>query len=235
MKNIVTTLLLLLTVTLTFAQQAVRKEIEQILRTGAIFSKTSLFQFITSDIHRGDQQLEGLKQGVILNLDKESIAELLESKEDLVSLSIPTSSRTHINLLLKKNGIFAPDFKLFASSDPHTAINYIPGLHYKGIIEGDPNSLVGLSVYRNQVMAFISGQHGNLEIKLIPGDEDFRHVLFNVEDMDQPFNFECNGPLDTLDYSSDQLLQSPSSRDLNDCVRPYRRKSCIRHADPHTS
>lgn len=221
MKNIISTLLLLLTVTLTFAQQAVRKEIEQIQRNGAIFSKATPFQFVTSDIHGVDQKLEGLKQGAILNLDKESIAKLLESQEDLLSLSIPTSSRTHINLLLKKNGIFAPDFKLFASSDPHTAINYIPGLHYKGIIEGDPNSLVGLSVYRNQVMAFISGQHGNLEIKLIPGDEDFRHALFNVEDMDQPFNFECSGPVDTLDYTSDQLLQSPSPRDVNDCVRLY--------------
>src|SRR5688500_7575422 len=149
MKNLITTLLLLLTITLTFAQQAVRKEIEQIQRNGAIFSKANPFQFLTSDIHGVDQKVEGLKKGVILNLDKESIAELLESKEDLLRLSIPTSSRTNINLLLKKNEIFTPDFKLFTGSDPHTGINYIPGLHYKGIVEGDPNSLVGLSVYRN--------------------------------------------------------------------------------------
>ncbi len=221
MKNLIITLILILTVTFTFAQQAVRKEIEQIQRSGASFSKSSLFTFVTSDINRGKQPLEGLKKGIILILDQEGISKLLESKDDLVNLAIPTSSRTNISLLLKKNEIVTSDFKLFASSDPTKPVEYTPGLHYKGIIEGDPFSLVGLSVYRNQVMAFISGNHGNLEIKLIPGDEDFRHVLFNVEDMDQPVNFECSGPVDTLDYTSDQVLQSPSSRDLNDCVRLY--------------
>ena len=59
MKNILTTLLLL-TVTLTFAQQAVRKEIEEIQRSGAAFSKATPLHFETSDIHRGDEKLGGL-------------------------------------------------------------------------------------------------------------------------------------------------------------------------------
>src|SRR5688572_29519477 len=178
MKNIITVLLLLFTVTLTFAQQAVRKEIEQIQRNGAIFSKASPFQFVTSDIHRGDEKLEGLKQGVILNLDKESIAELLESKEDLLSLSVPTSSRTHINLLLKKNEIFTPDFKLFTSSDPLTAIDYIRGIHYKGIVEGAASSLVALSIFDDQVMALVATDEGNFNLGKIENDNEGQHILY---------------------------------------------------------
>jgi len=202
-------------------QKAVSKEIQNLKNAGVEFSSVEVLKYLTTDIQNREYNLDGLKRGAILQLDQDAIQSMYQEQQDFISLSVPITNRTNMVLTLKRHEIVTPDFKLLASSDPTNPVAYTPGLHYKGIVEGDPNSLVGLSVYRNQVMAFISDQQGNLEIRLIPGDENLRHVVFNVEDLDQPFVLECNGPEDELDYTTEQLFQSPSSRDLNDCVRLY--------------
>ena len=221
MKTIVTTLLFLLTVTLTFAQQAVRKEIEQIQRNGAIFSKSSPLQFVTSDIHRGDQIFEGLKQGVILNLNKESIEDLLESKNDLVSLSIPTSTRTYINLLLKKNEIFTPDFALFDAGDLNHPVAYTSGVHYRGIIDGDPSSLVAISVFDDKLMGMIATEKGNFVLGKIKNNSGDTHILYNDKDLTEKFNFNCQSDDHQVGLSEEQLTPHTGSRDVGDCVRIY--------------
>ncbi len=218
-NNLLTLVFILISCPLLFPQQVVMKEIEQAQRNGANFSKTGLLLFETNDIHSRYQKLEGLKQGVILKLDNENIAKLLDSQDDLVRISIPTSSRTQINLLLKKNEIFTPDFKLFTSDDAQHSIDYTPGLHYKGVVEGNPASLVALSIFPEHIMAMIATDEGNFIIGQIKDDPEKRHVYYNDRHLVSMFDFECGTEDDGLGYTFDQLKPINNSRDVNDCVR----------------
>lgn len=212
---------MLSTITVASGQKAISEEIKSLKSSGRVFQSKEVFKFQTQDLQNTELKLEGLKKGSILNLDPDVIESLFQNQSEFISIPVPVTDRTQLVVTLKRNEIFTPDFMLYAASDRTRPVRYQPGLHYRGTIEGDPNSLVGLSVYPDQIMAFISSPRGNLEIKAIKGDKDFRHVIFNVDDQDQPFAFECSGPEDELEYTADQLFQSPGSRDLNDCVRIY--------------
>ena len=221
MKNISLSILLFFCCSILFGQHSVFDQMKAIQSEGF---RAVTYDFLppeSADLHARYKDLPGIRKGIVLSLDRTIIESLYRGNNDFIRVPVQLSEKATVFLLLKKQEICTQDFLLYAASDRTHPIPYQPGLHYKGIIEGDPNSLVGLSVYRNQIMAFISDRHGNSEIKLIPGDKDKRHVIFNVEDQDQPFAFECNGPDDEVEYTADQLFQSPGSRDLNDCVRLY--------------
>ena len=174
----------------------------------------------SAELHERFNDL-GIRKGMVLRLDQKTVESLFRESNDFIRVPIQLSVKTTIFLLLTKHEICTQDFQLYVASDRKHPVRYQPGLHYKGIIEGDPHSLAGLSIYRNQVMAFISGKHGNSEIKMIPGDKEFRHVIFNVEEQDLEFSLNCTGPNDGQEYTTEQLFQSPGSRDQNDCVRIY--------------
>ena len=204
-----------------FGQKAVSKEIQNIVASGIHFQKTSLLKFETSDVHNRDLNLEGLTAGTVLNLDKGAIQQLIQEHHDFISISVPLNSRTNMVLTLKRHDIFTPDFKLFTSSDPANAIDYTPGLHYMGVVEGAPNSIVALSVFRDQVMAMIATDEGNLVIGRIKGDVDNRHILYNDRDIDVDLPFQCGTEDEGLEYTEEQLSAVQNSRDVNDCVRIY--------------
>ena len=166
-------------------QHAVSKEMRNLQSAGREFRPVEIFHFQTQDLQNRSLPIAGLKKGTIISLDQDAIESLFQSQNEFISINVPITNRTQMKLILKRHEIITPDFKLFTGKDRDHPVDYTHGLHYMGIIDGDPNSLVGLSIYRNQIMAFISDRHGNLEIKLIPGDEDFRHVIFRVEDQDQ--------------------------------------------------
>lgn len=202
-------------------QKAVSSEIHNLKSAGYEFTAVDLLKFQTSDIQKSEFNLEGLAKGTIISLEKDAIEQLYQDQPDFISIPVPITDRTSMVLTLKRHEIFAPDFKLFTSSDPENPIDYTPGLHYMGIVEGDPTSIVGLSVFRDQVMAMIATDEGNMVLGRIKGDEHNRHILYNDRDLEADFPFECSTADDGLEYTAEQLSSTQNSRDVNDCVRIY--------------
>ena len=203
------------------AQKAVSSEIQNLKSVGITFAKTDFLQFQTTDIHSREFNLEGLKQGAVLQLNEKAIQSLYQEQNEFISLEVPLTDRSGMVLTLKRRQLFTDDFKLFTSADPELAIEYTPGLHYMGIVEGDPTSLVAVSVYRDQVMAMIATDEGNLVIGRINGDVDNNHIIYNDRDLEADLSFECGMEDDGLEYTQEQLSAAQNNRDVNDCVRIY--------------
>jgi len=201
------------------SQKAVSKEIQNTKFAGIEFQKADLFHFRTDDLRSQDLNLQGLRKGTIISLDKETIQSLFKGDNEFISIPLPVSERSQIILTLKRHEIFTPDFKLFTSSDPKNAIEYTPGLHYMGIIEGDPTSLVALSIFNDQVMAMIATDEGNFNLGKIKDDTESRHILYNEKDLSQNIGFECETKDDAIRYTDDELNSFQSYRDELDCVR----------------
>jgi hypothetical protein len=206
---------------LTFGQKAVSNEITNLMAAGKRFKEISLLKFQTEDVHDRSFQLEGLSQGAVLNIEAEAIEQLLISQDEFIQLQLPVSARSDIKVILVRHQIFAEDFALFTSSEPGIPADYIPGIHYKGIIEGDPAAVVALSVFHNEVMGLISTSNGNFVLGRIDHDRENRHLLYNDVDLESKSDFECGTIDNQIPYTAEELEPQPAGRDAGDCVRVY--------------
>ncbi|MEO5906280.1 MAG: GEVED domain-containing protein [Saprospiraceae bacterium] len=204
-----------------FGQKAVYNEISSTRAEGNTFRSAPIFKFETNDVQSRSFDLEGLKKGTILNIDRESIQSLVNSQNDYIELPLPVSDRSTVKLILVRNNIFAEDFALYTSEFPNTPIGYDRGLHYKGIVDGDPNSLVAISIFNDEIMGMISTDNGNMVLGRIQNDRDNKHVLYYENDLEKKETFECGTSDDGLPYTTEELNPPPGSRDAGDCVRVY--------------
>lgn len=202
-------------------QNAVFQEINKARSSGQSFQETPLLKFKSNDVLDRSLNLEGLSRGTILSIDEETIESLINNRTDFVKLPLPTSDRASVNLTLVRHEILAEDFALFTSDLPGIPADYIPGVFYKGIVEGDPTSLVAISVFNDEIMGMISTSKGNLVLGKIQNDRESRHVLYNDADLERRSDFECGTADDGLPYTEDDLKPSAAGRDVGDCVRVY--------------
>jgi hypothetical protein len=202
-------------------QQVIYQEINQLKASGASPKEMQLVSFISTEIQQRDFNLKGLTKGTILGLSENAINTLLLHRNEFIQLHLPVSDQMEMTLTLKRNDIFTSDFMLTASSDPLNSIPYTPGIHYKGIVEGEPSSIVAMSVFKDQVMGLIATDQGNFVIGRINNDPENRHIFYNDQDLNSAGGFDCQTPDEGPGYTKEQLNFISSNRDVNDCVRLY--------------
>lgn len=221
MMRIATTLLVFLCLNLAMGQKAISTEISNLLAQGKSFQEVSLVKLRTNDVQDRALQLEGLTKGAVLELDHTAIENLLSGNNDFIQLKLPVAERQQLTLNLVRHQIFSEDFALYLSSEPGIPADYIPGIHYKGMIEGDPSSVVALSVFNDEIMGLITTGHGNMVLGRIENDRENLHVLYDDNDLDKQTAFECGTLDDGKGYTAEELKATPDSRDVGDCVRVY--------------
>jgi len=203
------------------AQNQVSKDVAQRFSSGGPIHDVSLMEFVSAEVTDRSFQLEGLTKGTILKLDEQAIDKLMADKGNLFRLTLPVTERKSITLHLVRHEIFAEDFALFTSEEPGIPVNYTPGIHFKGIVEGDPSSIVALSVFNNEIMGLISTDHGNMVLGRIENDRESRHILYEDHDLAKAAGFECGTVDNGIGYTQEDLSSQSGGRDAGDCVRVY--------------
>jgi hypothetical protein len=219
LRNISSGILLLLPLLAT-SQQQVSKEIQSLLNRGANFQTVSLLQFESTDLGR-QSELSVLQRGTLLKTDSHAITELLNNPSPLIRLDIPVASGRNISLDLVEHHIFSPDFEVYTSDSPGSPMNYAQGKHFKGIIHGDPESIVAISVFENEINGLISMNGGNLMLGKVADSRENLHILYNDIDLKDKPVWECGTLDDGIGYTDEQLLYQGGQRDPGDCIRVY--------------
>ncbi len=83
-------------------------------------------------------------------------------KPEFVSLSVPGNAGSDWIIDLLAGNIHSPGFTVSDADGRKTASP--PGLYYRGMVRGNPNSLVSLSFTNDNLMGFISDETGNYEL-----------------------------------------------------------------------
>lgn len=206
---------------LAFGQHTVYNEVQTLIQQGRSFKDVKLLHFESADVQNRNYQLNGLKAGVVLTIDHEAIQQLQRGKEDLLSFKLPVSDRQDITVNLVEHQIFTEDFAVFTSENGRTELNYRAGKHYKGIVDGQPNSVVAISIFDNEIMGLITSDKGNMVLGAIVDDRENRHILYNDNDLDRKYDFDCGTADNGIGYTQEELSHQISSRDVGDCVRVY--------------
>jgi hypothetical protein len=187
MKTVSKTLILFCLIFSTvYAQKNVLRQINDARRTATNAETLKPFTIATTKQSlKNSLTPTNSSQQLILN---SSILKQIETtKPSFLKLSIPNSETTFFNLELIPIEIFAPNFKVVNSKDQEVPAER--GIHYKGIIEGDANSLVSISFINGTVGGIISNQAGNFNLSKMKDSENY--ILFNDKDLTARLNFPC--------------------------------------------
>jgi hypothetical protein len=154
----------------------------------------------------------------VLEANPAVLRTLLKEAPQQVTLTIPKSDRELINLQLIKVNLLADGFNVFTSSNQKTPYNFLPGVYYRGVVEGDENnSVASISFFENEIIGSFTYEGGNMIIQ--PSDSGLGElILYNDKDIPAEFPFECFS--DELEKVQ-QPIQPRGITGAGDCVRVY--------------
>ncbi len=196
----------------------VPQRIEALRQSGATFEPVALFNTAPASSQRGARWQEDLDNAVLLAPARSAMDEVIARRPSTLRLELPTSAG-QVALDLELTDIFTDDFSLVIASTGE-AFPYDQGLYYRGAVVGDPNSLVAISIFKEEVMGFISKVDGDFTIGKLDGDVEGTHILYRKEDMREPPVLGCDTEDDGHGYTAEELTPVGDNRTVK-CVRLY--------------
>lgn len=185
------------------------------------FVKTDLFHRsdsrsnLPSRVNLSDQQYE------ILNIDKRFLQKLNEDSPKAIILQIPSTVFDTFEVELIQVNIFSSGFSVLERQN-NSYVNYQEGIHYRGIIKNDPNSVAAFSIFKNEVHGLLANEQGNFVL----GKQDSEaYIFYRDEELMRNFDLNCGTVDDGKGYSLEELRFSAREKSLlrssHECVDIY--------------
>ena len=193
------------------AQKAFTKKMQnQIEKFESIEAKTPL------KVSPNSRSFDELSMVTNLSLDKSFIEEISNERSILTKLNIPLNSNQNINILLEEANIFGDDFSASYSSNKNIE-SIKNNLYYWGIVEGYPNSMVSLTVTKNEIISVIAINDKVYNLGKLANEESY--VVYEKNDLINPPSTSCFSE-DVLDFSSETIVERVVPGEGN-CVNMY--------------
>lgn len=220
-KKIIITVLILLAGINVQAQRKVPTQIRGLENLSTGFPIHSLFSKDKVNLELANsEQLEGLQNYQLLDIDIQVINELLRIKPNTLKLLIPYKGTSYA-LKLFKVDFKSSAFKVITSSGTEVT-DYGNQAHYRGIIENDYSSLVSISIFENEISGFISTEKHQMELGALKKNNSLKHILYPTSEL-KASKHTC-ATIDDVD-SLPHVKSAPSglrrSSVSDDCVKLY--------------
>ncbi|NND06095.1 MAG: T9SS type B sorting domain-containing protein [Saprospiraceae bacterium] len=155
-----------------------------------------------------------VENATITTMDDRITARLMRANPELIEFDFPMMDQT-IRLELFNAAPVASDFKVRTSEGKTYEAQ---GIHYRGIIKDDPQSIASISIYKGEVVGLISGrEHGNVVIGKW-SDEAGSHVIYHDQDLQILQDFSCGAM--RVDGKKEKR-QKTTDRSAAKCVKVY--------------
>jgi hypothetical protein len=147
-------------------------------------------QLLTLTQERTDLQ-NVVDNATILEPDQAAFEQLLEAAPLTVTFTVPNAYGEKFELELVQVDVLAEGFTLGTLGlNAQENVPYQPGLHYRGIVRGDPTSIAAVSVFSDGVMAMITDETGTYQLgKMEDGSQ--QHILYRNEDLKAASPLTC--------------------------------------------
>jgi hypothetical protein len=114
----------------------------------------------------------------------------------------------------------SPDFRLTKASQPDRAIPFDPGLHYRGIVNGEPHSLAMLLIRKDEVSGLIEFRGRQYNLGKIEGTSGV-HILYPADALSNPPVKGCYAEELPNYRPGDSNSGTTRAPDPNNCVKMY--------------
>lgn len=165
------------------AQKKVAESITAIRAQASLKQYPKIFSVVSNNVN-SNAFISG-NSAIILTANEKVLQQIETEKSTYLSLDIPT--KEPITLELIPINIFAPGYKVINANNETVAVNL--GVHYKGIIKGDPNSLVSINIINGELSGFVSNSQGNFVLGKLQNSTQYIYYKDN-ELLGKP-NFDC--------------------------------------------
>jgi hypothetical protein len=142
---------------------------------------------------RSDAIDKVIKKATFLTLNPTELKRLNDVKINRLDLQLPYQ-RDDIQLELIRSQLFTEDFSVITDKSNGKPVDVKQGAYFRGVIKNDPNSLVTLSIYDDEVIGIIASDKGNIILGNINEGTENEYMIYNDRDLLVPFSFECGTP-----------------------------------------
>ena len=165
------------------------------------------FQIFNPEIKSASENYsDAVEDGVVVAIDQTKINNIRNQDPKQMQLSIPLKSNGEtVALDLIQVAVFSPDFKAITNNGIDITNEVDFGKHYRGIIAGNPNSLVSISVFETQISGFISNDEGNYTIGKLEDSENDHIIYFDTDLKNDTQEIFCSTNDDGIAYSEEEL------------------------------
>ena len=150
--------------------------------------------------------------------DKKVISEIISEQPDLLRFSLPygKEGKTFTLLLFNKKPFTKSAIVRTSEGERHQMNE---AAYYRGIVEGEPNSLVAVSFFEGELGGVISSEN-NGQYDLGKTDKSDIHVVYNADALPYKFSFKC-GTNDEESELINNIEEHLETRDAGDCVKIF--------------
>lgn len=139
-----------------------------------------------------------IRNVIYLQLDKSALQALTGSRDVLITFALPLKEGQNRTFILNNFNILARGFKAYAQESDGTKREIVmeQGAFYRGVLEGEPQSLAAFTFAGGEVAAvFSTPAAGNYNLVLNyadPGPDHTNYILFREADIARPSQFHCD-------------------------------------------
>jgi len=87
------------------------------------------------------------------------------TQSDYFMLDIPVTNANSFQVELMQVNILSDDFQVVTQNGEVIYTDNFPGTFYRGIVKGDQNSVVAISIIEGKVRGLIADNHGNYKLE----------------------------------------------------------------------
>jgi hypothetical protein len=167
----------------------IHQRIQRQFDASKAFLSSELFYQSLSKINVSDRDF--IKTGLVLEVNKNELGALFINRPECLQIRIPNPNQNGFwDLKLLRTEILSNDYKI--STSDGRSMSTTQGVHYQGIFNDDPHSLVALSLFENEVMGMFSNQNGNFDLGLYGKDQNTFYIFYQSNDLAERLAFDCN-------------------------------------------
>jgi hypothetical protein len=216
MKNIITFVTILLSTGL-FAQHKVSQKITSLQSEKAVFRKFTVLNEISGISN--PKIISTVDDATMATINLQSANDIATNKYETIEVAFPYRGNT-ISVSLYRANPFNQNFHV--DTNKQKSVDYEKGVYYRGMINGNPNSVASFNFFQNKLSAIVSSSElGNIVLgKLETQGNVSNYIVYSDANLKIPNSFRC-GVKD--DESRHVTGDSPEARESlsEKCVTMY--------------
>lgn len=199
----------------------IRQEIQTLQKRGIYFEEFQIFK-PTLNSEKASRIPAVLKEGSILQIDRNDLTLLYKKRPETISINIPYQSG-QLKLTMYRTEIMTRDFIL--KTEQGEISDYEQGIFYRGILEGKEESLVAFSFFKDEVVGLISTPSlKNIVVtRYNKSKNPSDYILYSDKDLLKTMPFTCQSRMPEPEVSQKKLTehQTEIMTTTDKCVRMY--------------
>ncbi|MBC7775288.1 MAG: T9SS type A sorting domain-containing protein [Phycisphaerae bacterium] len=184
------------------------------------FLNLSLFNKQIAPAAERPETRKALQNWTLLAWDTPKMQELLSRSGAPISLTLPWENGSIITLDLIPAKNFSAEFQVHTASSGGAAYDADKGVHYWGMVQDDPASLVTLSLFDGEIIGMVEYGNERFTIGALPASQDKTHILFKNSDIKEAPGFVCYTD-EELHRIGEETGAAERSSGPDNCVRMY--------------